>query len=113
MNEQHQPQTALDKLEQAIAAQETLRGILDDAQIETVLNALYEKRDALLSPGGIAPEPDVQATLTGSGAAAVGTGVAVAGAGGTAVSGNVHGPIITGDHRRGLRVSSPFVHHLK
>ncbi len=92
MNEQYRPQTALDKLDQAIAAQETLRGILDDAEIETALSALYEKQAALLGPGGIAPGPDVQATLTGPGAIAQTRGTA-AGAGGVAVAGHVFGSI--------------------
>jgi hypothetical protein len=62
----------LARIEQAIAAQEGLRGILPDDQLEATLAALREKQASM------------QAQLTGSGAIALGPGAVAAGAGGVA-----------------------------
>jgi hypothetical protein len=62
----------LARIEQALAAQEGLRGILPDDQLEATLAALREKQASM------------QAQLTGSGAIAQGPGAVAAGAGGVA-----------------------------
>ena len=74
-------QQELAKIRAAIQAQETLRGLVPDEQLNPILESLREKRDALL------------AQLAGSGAIAQSGGVA-AGAGGVAVGGDVHGNVI-------------------
>jgi tetratricopeptide (TPR) repeat protein len=71
----------LAKLQAALQAQEGLRGIIPDEQLNPILESLREKREALL------------AQLAGSGAIAQSGGVA-AGASGVAVSGDVHGNIV-------------------
>ena len=48
MSESRDPQTELLKIEAALAAQETLRGILPDEQLEAVLASLRARREALL-----------------------------------------------------------------
>ncbi len=58
----HQLQAKLDKLDQAITAQEALRGILDDAQIEATLSTLRDERAVLLGSGAIAQGEGAQAT---------------------------------------------------
>jgi len=78
-------QEELAKVEQAIVAQEALRGILPEAQLETVLTALREKRQALL------------VALQGSGAVAVGRDARAA-AERAAIARDVRGHLITGDH---------------
>ncbi|MCP4543638.1 MAG: SUMF1/EgtB/PvdO family nonheme iron enzyme [Chloroflexi bacterium] len=85
MNEQEQLQAELEKLEQAIAAQEALRGILDDEQIKTMLSQLREKQSVLL------------AALSGSGAIAQGEGAKAAGEG-AVIARDVVGHVITGDN---------------
>jgi hypothetical protein len=56
----HDPQAELDKIQQAIKAQEELRGIVPDEQIETTLAALRQKATSL------------QAKISGQGAVAQG-----------------------------------------
>jgi len=74
----------LAKIEQAIAAQEGLRGILADEQLELTLAALREKQASM------------RVQLVGSGAIAQGTGAVAAGAGGVAVGGDVQGNVYGG-----------------
>jgi formylglycine-generating enzyme required for sulfatase activity len=71
----------LAKIEEAIAAQEALRGILPQEQLEAALAALRERQATM------------QARLTGSGAIAQGEGAVASGAGGVAVGGDVSGDI--------------------
>ena len=71
----------LEKVEQAIRAQDALRGILADEQLEASLVALEEKRSA------------IQAVLVGPGAIAQDGSVA-AGAGGVAVGRDVRGDVL-------------------
>lgn len=73
------------KIEQAFAAQEALRGILPDEQIEATLTALREKRSAL------------QAQLSGSGTIVQGADNVTASTSAIAVGGDVQGPAITGN----------------
>ncbi len=82
MTESEQRQTELEKIEQAIAAQEALRGILDDAQLETTLAALAAKRQVLL------------AQLEGGGALAQGAGAKAVGEQGTLIEGAVNGDFL-------------------
>ena len=79
--DQNQLEAELANVEQAIHAQEALRGILTDEQLETTLATLRKQRDS------------IQATLLGSGAIAQDGGVA-AGAGGVAVGRDVLGDVI-------------------
>ena len=74
----------LAKIEQAIAAQARLRGVLDDAEIEASLQSLREKRQVLL------------AKMEGSGAVAQGEGAPAAGER-AAIARDVAGHLITGD----------------
>ena len=77
----------LGRVDQAIAAQEGLRGVLPVAQLEAALAALREKRAPFL------------ALLRGSGAIAQGPDAVAAGEGGVALGGDVKdSTIITGDH---------------
>lgn len=85
-NTPEQLKAELARIEQAIAAQEGLRGILPDEQIEAALAILREKWQA------------VQTTLTGSGAIAQGKGAKAAGERGVAIGGNVGGSVVTGSH---------------
>ena len=73
----------LARLDQAIAAQDALRGTLPDDQINLIVATLRDKRATL------------QAQVIGSGAIAQNGGVA-AGAGGVAVGGNMQGNIYLG-----------------
>ncbi len=82
-NEDDNLKDQLSKIEQTIAAQEKLKGILSDDQIELMLAALKEKRAAL------------QAQITGSGAVAQGEVAVAAGAHGTAIS-HVQGNVYVG-----------------
>ena len=77
-------ETELARIEQGIAAQEGLRGILPDEQVEATLVTLREKRDAL------------QAALGGSGAIAQGPGAQAAGERGVTAE-TIGGPVVTGD----------------
>jgi hypothetical protein len=90
---QNQTQPELDKINQAIAAQEALRGVLPDDELEAILRPLRQKRAELA--GRLSPAT-YQATLHGSGAIAQGEGATAAGERGVLVTGNVAGPIITG-----------------
>ncbi|MCP4543644.1 MAG: SUMF1/EgtB/PvdO family nonheme iron enzyme [Chloroflexi bacterium] len=85
MDEQNRLQAELEKLEQAIAFQETLRGILDEAQIKAVLSPLHEKRASLL------------AELSGSGAIAQGEGAQAAGER-AVIAHDVGGNVVTGNN---------------
>ena len=73
------------QLQKALKANETFQAelaeLLEQAQAET-------------------PATATQVTVNGSGAAVVGDGAAVAGERGVAVSGDVKGPIVTGDQNR-------------
>lgn len=89
MNEQ-KLQSELEKVENAIAAQETLRGTLPDAQIEATLAPLRQKREALAAQLA-------QAGVSGSGAVAQGADSKAVGERGVMVGGDVGGSIITGD----------------
>jgi energy-coupling factor transporter ATP-binding protein EcfA2 len=71
----------LAKIKEAIAAQEALRGILPQEQLEAALAALRERQATM------------QARLTGSGAIAQGEGAAAAGTDSIAVAGPVFGSI--------------------
>jgi hypothetical protein len=75
----------LEKIEQAIAAQENLRGTLPDEQIETYMDALHQQKQVLL------------AELEGSGAVAQGAGAKAAGKRGV-ITEKVDGHLVTGDH---------------
>jgi formylglycine-generating enzyme required for sulfatase activity len=75
----------LQKIEQAIAAQQNLRGMLPNEQIETSLGALHQQKQVLL------------AKLEGSGAVAQGAGAKAAGERGV-IAEKVGGHVFTGDH---------------
>lgn len=74
----------LAKIEQTIAAQKALRGVLPDEQYETVVASLQAQRAQTL------------ARMEGSGVIAQDHSVAVVE--GVGVGGDVHGGIIRGDH---------------
>lgn len=78
------PHRELARIEAALKAQEALRGILPEAQIEAALDALRKKQAVLV------------AQLQGSGAMAL-SGSVAAGESGVAVGGSVTGPVTTGD----------------
>ncbi len=84
MSEASSSEDGLQKIEAAIQAQETLRGILPDEQIETIITALHARRQIYL------------AHLEGSGGLAEGDGAKAVGAGGMliedSVEGDVYGP---------------------
>ncbi len=84
-------QAALDKIKQAIATQEALRGTMPDAEVETQLAALRQKQAEFLAQ---LPEGS-QTAVTG--AVAQGSGAKAVGERGVMVGGNVGGSIITGD----------------
>lgn len=86
-------QIELDKIEQAIAAQEALRGLLPDNQIDASLTQLRQKQNELQAQMTSRDNP---ANLSGSGAVAQGDGARAVGERGVMVDGNVAGPIITG-----------------
>jgi len=86
---QNKLQEELARIEQAIVAQEALRGVLTDEQIVTTVTTLRARQATLrarqeASSGAIAQDRSV-----------------AAGEGGTAVQGDVHGPIIYGNHNIG------------
>lgn len=89
----------LAKLDQAIAAQEALAGILPDEQLEMVLAALNQKRAVLW------------ARLQGSGAIAQGEKAKAAGERGV-VADEVRGQVITGDENRAVQAGA-YVEHLE
>lgn len=92
--EKSQIQSKLGKIEQAIAAQEALRGLLPDDQIDASLIQLRQKKaelQAQMAGGG-----NYSANLSGSGAIAQGDGARAVGERGVLVDGNVAGHIITG-----------------
>lgn len=74
------------KVQQGVAAQEGLRGVLPDEQLAGILAALQEKEAALL----------VQ--LVGSGVVALGAGAIAVGERGAQVGGAVGGNVVTGDN---------------
>ncbi len=84
-------QAALDKIKQAIATQEALRGTMPDAEVETQLAPLRQKQAELQAQ---LPESS-QTAVTG--AVAQGSGAKAVGERGVMVGGNVSGSIITGD----------------
>lgn len=90
---QTEMQAELGKINRAIAAQEALRGILPDAQIEAVLAQLLPLRDQLAAQLSqtVPQAPDV-----GSGAVAQGDGAKAVGQQGVLVEGHVGGPVIVG-----------------
>ena len=75
-------QEQLAKIEQAIAAQEGLRGVLDDAEIEATLQSLQEKRQVLVAKGAV------------SGASAQGDHAQAVGEKGVLVNGDVGGDVL-------------------
>lgn len=90
---QTQLEKQMEKIEQAIAAQEGLRGLLPDDQIAASLTQLRQKQaelQAQVASGFNA------ANVAGSGAIAQGDGARAVGERGILVDGNVAGPIITG-----------------
>ena len=89
-------ESELAKIEQAIAAQEALRDILPDEQIETTLEALRERQASL------------RAFLWGSGAIVQDHSVA-AGTGGVAIGGDVRGPIIIAGGLKVTQVSDDVI----
>ena len=84
MNNPTHVQSEIDKLDHAIAAQQALRGILPDDQIDAVIQPLQTARDAY------------QARLSGAGAIAQGEGSTAVGAAGVNIKGDVGGSINTG-----------------
>jgi hypothetical protein len=84
----------LAKIEQAIAAQEGLRGILPDEQLEATLAALREKQAAM------------RAQLAGSGAIAQGEKAKAAGERGVVADTIKDSTIVTGDHSRAVRAGT-------
>lgn len=84
-------QAALAKINQAITAQEALRGTLSDAHVEAQLGPLRQKQAEL--------QAQLAATdqTAGSGAVALGDGAKAVGERGVMVEGSVSGSIITGD----------------
>jgi formylglycine-generating enzyme required for sulfatase activity len=82
-----QVEAELAKIEQGITAQESLRGLVPDEQIEPILRSLRAKQAAL------------QAELTGSGAIAQGKKAKAVGERGVMAK-KVKGDVITGDHVR-------------
>jgi hypothetical protein len=87
-------QAELDKIIQAIAAQEALQGILPDAQLEAALASLRQKQAEVTEQLARAT---AQASLTGSGAIAQGQSAKAVGERGALVEGNVGGSVITGE----------------
>lgn len=77
-------------MQEAIAAQEALRGTLPDAQVEDALAPLRQKQAELTAQLA-------SAALSGSGAVAQGAGSQSVGERGVLVEGDVSGSIITGD----------------
>jgi formylglycine-generating enzyme required for sulfatase activity len=89
MNDQNPvTQKQLAKIEQAIAAQESLRGVLDDMEIDETLRSLREKRQVLL------------AKVEGAGAVAQGEGTMAVGERGTLVNGDVGGDVLGAGARK-------------
>ena len=82
MSESNELQQELQKLKDLMEAQEKLRGVLPDAQIDQILNTLKEKYTA------------IKASLKGSGAVAQGKVAVAAGQEGVAVGKDVHGNVI-------------------
>lgn len=90
---QNQLEKELEKIAQAIAAQEALRGIVPDDQIDASLTQLRQKHAELQAQ--VASGVNA-ANLVGSGAIAQGDGARAVGERGVLVDGNVAGHIITG-----------------
>lgn len=87
-------QTELDKINQAIAAQERLRDTLTDDELAAALAPLQRKRAELATQLA-------SAAVSGSGAMAQGTKSRAVGERGVLAEGNVGGSIITGDQSQG------------
>jgi hypothetical protein len=96
--DKNQIQTELDKINQAISAQEALRGTLPDEQLAAMLAPLRQKQAELTAQLA-------RGAAGGSGAVAQGPGAKAVGERGVMVGGNVGGSIITGDqgHVGGIR----------
>lgn len=91
--EQNQLKKELEKIEQAITAQEALRGLLPDAQIDASLTQLRQKQSERQAQLATMTN---RADLQGSGAIAQGDHARAVGERGVLVEGHVAGPIITG-----------------
>jgi hypothetical protein len=85
----------LASIEAAIAAQENLRDILDDADLEATLAKLHEKQAAIL------------AELGEGGALAIGQDAVAVATGGVYVAGDVRGDIFTGNVYNGPPTQDP------
>lgn len=104
---QAQIQIELDKVNQAIAAQEALRGTLSEVQVEAALAPLRQKQAELTaqlkspSPAGRAEQEGGDAITVGdvshAQGVAVGRGARAVGERGVLVEGDVAGSVITGD----------------
>jgi hypothetical protein len=88
-----QVQSELDKINQAIAAHEALRGSLSDDNLDVILAYLQQRKVVLTS---YLRSPDIKDIFQGKGAAAQGPGSKAAGERGVIVDGSVGGNIITG-----------------
>ena len=91
--DQNQLKKEVEKIAQAIAAQEALRGIVLDAQIDASLTQLRQKQAELQAQ--VASVVNA-VNAVGSGAIAQGDGARAVGERGVLVDGDVAGPIITG-----------------
>ncbi|MCP5096606.1 MAG: hypothetical protein GY943_13720 [Chloroflexi bacterium] len=90
-------QQEIEKVDKAIAAQESQRGLLSDEIIDAALTQLRQKRKALTAQLQDAPGTSYRAKVKGGGAIAQGAGSTAVGARGVNVGGNVGGSIVTGD----------------
>ncbi|MCP4418820.1 MAG: hypothetical protein GY805_19565 [Chloroflexi bacterium] len=91
-------QQELDKLEIAIAAQESLRGVLSAEQIEATLAQLLQKKKELTAQLAQAGGASYHADLKEGGVVAQGSGAVAVDARGVNVGGNVDGNIVTGNN---------------
>ena len=91
-------QAQLGKIDQAIVAQEALRGVVAEEQIEPTLSQLRQKKVELVAQLAQAQRTASQADLSGGGAIAQGPGATAVGERSVYVGGSVSGSIITGDN---------------
>lgn len=93
--DQDRLQAELGKIEAAIAMQESLRGVLDDEQIETTLVGLKAKQTTIV------------AQLGQGSAAAIGTDAMAVASRGVGIGGDLIGNVITGDIQGNVYIGKP------
>ena len=93
--DQDRLQAELGKIEAAIAMQESLRGVLDDEQIETTLVGLKAKQTTIV------------AQLGQGSAAAIGTDAMAVASRGVGIGGNLIGNVFTGDIQGNVYIGKP------